>query len=163
MTAQIAELEKILAQQLIEHRSLLTHVDQHLGALRTLRFDVVQTAATAIEQSRTRVVMLEVKRRAVMQQLSRLYKLPLDASLQQVAETLPQHRGTLMKLRDQLKQITADIARKTTVSSRVSGAMLGHLNTVVRLIAGAMQQASVYTRQGVPTVAGRIGVMEAVG
>ena len=163
MTAQITELEKILGQIIAEHRTLLAALELHLGSLRTLKFEGVQQAVTAIEQSRTRIVLHDAKRRLVMQQLTRLYKLPADASLSDVAAVLPQHKPSLMKLRDQLKQITASIANKTTVSSRVAGAMLGHLNTVVRLVAGAVQQASVYTRQGVPTVSGRIGMMEAVG
>jgi hypothetical protein len=37
------------------------------------------------------------------------------------------------------------------------------LNTVVRLIAGAVEQAGVYTKTGSPKVSGRIGVLEAVG
>jgi hypothetical protein len=45
----------------------------------------------------------------------------------------------------------------------LAGAVLGHLNTVVRLIAGAVEQAGVYTKQGVPQVSARIGVIEAVG
>ena len=41
--------------------------------------------------------------------------------------------------------------------------MLGHLNTVVRLLAGAVERAGVYTKDGIPRVASRIGIMEAVG
>ena len=42
-------------------------------------------------------------------------------------------------------------------------ALLGHLNTVVRLIAGAVERAGVYTKTGAPQMSNRIGVMEAVG
>ena len=45
----------------------------------------------------------------------------------------------------------------------LAGAVLGHLNTVVRLIAGAVERAGIYTKSGVPQVSNRIGVMEAVG
>jgi hypothetical protein len=37
------------------------------------------------------------------------------------------------------------------------------LNTVVRLLAGAVEKAGLYTKHGVPQVSSRIGVMEAVG
>ena len=55
------------------------------------------------------------------------------------------------------------ISNRVTVAGRLAGALLGHLNTAVRLIAGAVEQAGLYTRDGSPKVSGRIGVMEAVG
>jgi hypothetical protein len=54
------------------------------------------------------------------------------------------------------------IAENTHVAGRVTGAFLGHLNTAVRLISGAVQHAGVYTKYGTPRVSQRIGVMEAV-
>ncbi len=159
-----AELEKLLAQLVNEHRTLLNAVELHLEAMRTFKYEFLAQANETIEASRTRIVMLEARRRIVIQQLCRLNKLPANASLQQIAEVAtPQGKVALMKLRDELKVITGQVARKTNVSSRVATAMLGHLNTVVRLVAGAVQQAAVYTKQGMPTVAARIGVMEAVG
>jgi hypothetical protein len=41
--------------------------------------------------------------------------------------------------------------------------VLGHLNVAVRALSGAVQQAGVYTKTGLPKVSGRIGAMEAVG
>jgi hypothetical protein len=41
--------------------------------------------------------------------------------------------------------------------------VLGHLNTAMRLFAGAVGQSGTYTKNGVPRVSARIGVMEAVG
>jgi hypothetical protein len=59
--------------------------------------------------------------------------------------------------------VATTIASRTKVSGKVAGAVLGHLNTVVRLLAGAVERAGVYTKDGIPRVSGRIGIMEAVG
>lgn len=163
MSAPIAELEKLLTMLLAEHRTLLAAVTAHQDAMRSFRFDDLTGAQDAIEASRTRIVMAEARRRVTVQQIVRLHKLPATASLTQIAEVAPQHKQSLLKLRDELKLLAGQITRKTTVSSKVAGALLGHLNTVVRLVAGAVQQAAVYTKQGMPTVSARIGVMEAVG
>jgi hypothetical protein len=161
---QTTELEKLLAQLIAEHKTLLNAVELHLEAMRTFKFEHVSQATEAVEASRTRVMMLETRRRVVIQQICRMNKLPANATLTQIADVAtPQGKVTLLKLREELKQIAGQISRKTNVSSRVAAAMLGHLNTVVRLVAGAVQQAAVYTNKGMPTVAARIGVMEAVG
>jgi hypothetical protein len=69
----------------------------------------------------------------------------------------------LLGLRDELRSVIEQIQRRTHVAGRLAAAVLGHLNTVVRVLAGAVEQAGVYTKHGTPHVATRIGVMEAVG
>jgi len=162
MSAPIAELEKLLNAIVTEHRTLSDTVQAHQDAMRQFRFEDMTTAQEAIEASRTRMVIHEARRRMFVQQIVRLHKLPANASLQQIADAAPQFRKNLLKLRDDLKLITGQITRKTTISGKVAGALLGHLNTVVRVVAGAVQQAAVYTKQGMPTVSARIGIMEAV-
>jgi hypothetical protein len=83
--------------------------------------------------------------------------------LTKLADLYPQRRQSLFKLRDELRGVASTISNRTKVSSRLAGAVLGHLNTVVRLLAGAVERAGVYTKAGVPRVANRIGIMEAVG
>jgi len=78
-------------------------------------------------------------------------------------ELQPASRNSLLKLRDELRDLAARITARTHVAGRLAGAVLGHLNTVVRLLAGAVEKTGVYTKQGVPRVSSRIGVMEAVG
>ncbi len=163
MSVPIGELEKLLTTIVAEHRVLSDAVQAHQDAMRQFRFDDMNAAQEAIEASRTRLVLQEARRRMIVQQVVRLHKLPANASLQQIADAAPQFRKSLVKLRDELKFITGQITRKTTISGKVAGALLGHLNTVVRVVAGAVQQAAVYTKQGMPTVSARIGVMEAVG
>jgi hypothetical protein len=159
----IADLEKLLLQIAAEHRTLLANLTLHQDAMRTFKLDEMTAAGEAVEASRTRLVMLEARRRVLVQQIARLHKLAPNASLAEIAAIAPQHKAGLLKIRDELKLITGQITRRTTVSQKVAGALLGHLNTVVRLVAGAVQSAAVYTKQGMPTVSGRIGVMEAVG
>ena len=162
MSQPIAELEKLLTQLVAEHQQLLKSVDAHATAMRTMALADLAAAGSAIEQCRTRIVFLEGRRRLAIGQIVRLHKVPPTASLAEIAAIVPQYKLSLLKLRDQLKTLTTQIARKTNVSGKVAGALLGHLNTAVRLIAGAVKQANVYTKQGTPSTRQRIGVMEAV-
>ncbi|HEX8340646.1 MAG TPA: flagellar export chaperone FlgN [Tepidisphaeraceae bacterium] len=162
MSQPIAELEKVLTQLVAEHGQLLKCVDAHASAMRTMAVADLAAAGSAIEQSRTRIMFLEGRRRLAIAQIVRLHKVPPTASLAEIAAAAPQYKLSLLKLRDQLKALTTQIARKTNVSGKVAGALLGHLNTAVRLIAGAVKQANVYTKQGTPSTRQRIGVMEAV-
>jgi flagellar biogenesis protein FliO len=162
VSAPIAELEKLLVALVKEHQLLSDAVQLHQDSMRKFKPEELAAAQAAIESSRTRILSHESRRRVVAQQIARLHKLPMNASLEQIAEAAPQYRKNLLRLREELKTLAAQITRKTTVSAKVAGAMLGHLNTVVRVVAGAVQQAAVYTKQGMPTVASRIGVMEAV-
>jgi hypothetical protein len=62
-----------------------------------------------------------------------------------------------------LKAVAEKVRAHCYISGRVANAVLGHLNTVVRLLAGAVEKAGLYNKRGVPRVSNRIGVMEAVG
>ena len=163
MSPTVLELEKALAAQVAEHRVLFAAVTRHLDAMRLFDLNAINTASDAVEASRSRVVGLESRRRGLMAQVVRTHKLPDGITLSDLADAVPTHRVSLLKLREQLRGLTAEISAKSGVSNRVAASMMGHLNTVVRVIAGAVRQAAVYTKQGVPTVAARVGVMEAVG
>ena len=89
-------------------------------------------------------------------------KIP-SPTLTQLADRFPQYRVKLLAQRDELRRIIAQITERTTLAGKVTGAVLGHLNHVVRIMAGAMQQAGVYTKKGIPKFAPRIGGIEAVG
>ena len=163
MSPMIAELEKSLAGLVAEHKTLLDAVQAHLDAMRTFKTAGIAAAADAIEASRTRIVFAENKRRQLMLQVIRTHKFEPDITLAEIAAAVPAHRVSLMKVRDQLRAAMQDVAARTNVSSRVAHAMLGHLNTVVRMIAGAMQTAAVYSRTGTAIASGRVGMIEAVG
>ena len=163
MSPMIAELEKSLAGLAAEHKTLLAAVQAHLDAMRAFDTPKITVAADAIEASRTRIVFAETKRRQLMLQVVRTHQFAADITLAQIAEAVPFHRQSLLKQRDALRQVMQDVSSRTGVSSRVAQAMLGHLNTVVRMIAGAMQTAAVYSRTGTAVAAGRVGMIEAVG
>jgi hypothetical protein len=80
-----------------------------------------------------------------------------------LAAVFPQRREPLFALRDALRDVMEKIQTKATIASRLAGAVLGHLNTAVRLLAGAVEHAGIYTKNGTPRVAARIGAIEAVG
>ena len=162
LSIAIAELEKVLGQLVAEHATLLTRFQEHAAAMPALRLGDLAAAGQAIEASRTRIVFLESRRKLAIAQVVRLHKVSPTASLAELAELSPPHRLALLKHREQLRALVAQIARRGTISAKVAGAMLGHLNSAVRLIAGAVQQANVYTRHGTPGTRQRIGVMEAV-
>jgi hypothetical protein len=84
-------------------------------------------------------------------------------TIRQIADAFPQNGPKLLQLRDELKSLIKQLADRTHVAGRLAAAVLGHLNTAMRFFAGAVGQAGTYTKNGVPRVANRIGVMEAVG
>ena len=116
------------------------------------------------EASRLRVATLENKRRAVVLLIAKILRMDgQNLTITRLAELQPARREALLKLRDELRGLAAKIGARTHVAGRLASAVLGHLNTVVRLLAGAVEKTGVYTKQGVPRVSSRIGVMEAVG
>src|SRR5699024_9243792 len=115
------------------------------------------------ESTRLRIATLDVKRRNLAIQIGKLIRLPGEPTLAQLSQAFPARAVPLRHLRDELRTLVLAIQSRTTVGARLAGAVLGHLNTAVRLIAGAVQQAGVYTRNGTPKVAARIGAIEAVG
>jgi hypothetical protein len=80
-----------------------------------------------------------------------------------LAKMFPQRAGALLKLGTELKAVATAISNRSKISGKLAGAVLGHLNAVVRMLAGAVEKAGVYTKDGIPRVTSRIGIMEAVG
>jgi hypothetical protein len=112
-----------------------------------------------------RLLALEARRRNTVNQILQQNgkRLGLNVTIAEIAAWYPARSAELLKLRKQLKDVVQQVQTRAQVAGRVAGAVLGHLNTVVRLIAGAVEKAGLYTQQGVPKVSSRIGVMEAVG
>jgi hypothetical protein len=158
-----SELEILLQQLIDEHRKLLGYVEAHQVAMKAFDLKAMDAAARQQEAARLRIATIENKRRAAVTAAARLLRLQGPLTVTRLAESDPQRGPTLLKLSAELKTLIYQIAQRTHVASRLAGAVVGHLNTVVRLLAGAVEQAGVYTKQGIPRVAGRIGVMEAVG
>ena len=115
------------------------------------------------EACRLRIATLETKRKMLVVQIARGAKIFGDVKLDRIAELFPDRKPELLHLKNELQILVKAIADRTRVSGKVAGAVLGHLNTVVRLISGVVEQAGLYTKYGVPQVSARIGLLEAVG
>lgn len=161
---QLPELEMILQQLLNEHARLLRHLEDQQVAMKAFDLKAMDAAARQQEASRLRIASLETRRRATVLQIARLLKIPeKELTLARLAELHPARAQALLASRDELKRLVGQISNRTHVVGRLAAAVVGHLNTVMRLLAGAVEQAGIYTRSGVPQVSARIGVMEAVG
>jgi hypothetical protein len=166
MSRLVADLEGVLQGLVTEHRKLLRHVEDHGKAVRAMDLKAMDAAAAQQEAARLRIAALETRRKSVALQLARTMKIdpgPAGLTLSRLAELHPPRRDALLQFRRELRELAGAITAHTTVSGRVARAVLGHLNTAVRLLAGAVERAGTYTRQGTPKVARRIGAMEAVG
>jgi hypothetical protein len=163
MLRQISDLLSILAQLAGEHRKLLDQLDAQHAAMKKFDLSAMAEVMTRHQATRLRINELENKRRGVMRQITTMLKLSEEPKLIKLAELFPPHAPNLLKARAELRDLAAKISRRTQGSGRLASAVLGHLNTVVRLFAGAVERAGIYTRQGIPRVASRVGVMDAVG
>jgi hypothetical protein len=164
MSRPLAELENILRLLVAEHRKLLTHVEAQQAAMRAMDLKALDAAMNQQEAARLRIATIENRRRGAVVQIARAARIdPTGLTLTKLAALYPPQSQPLLALRDELKEVAAAIGTRTQVSGRLAGALLGHLNTVVRLLAGAVEKAGLYSKHGVPQVSSRIGVMEAVG
>ena len=160
---QLTELEVTLQQLTAEYNRLMKHMDAHQAAMKSFDLPAMDAAAHQQEASRLRIGMLENKRKNLVNQIGKLLKHDGQLTITRIAEMNPQRGPLLMKLRDELKSTIQQASAKSHIAGKLAGAVLGHLNTVVRLLAGSVENAGVYSKHGVPQVSARIGVMEAVG
>jgi hypothetical protein len=163
MSRHISDLHTVLAQLVGEHRKLLDLLDAQHAAMKIFDLGAMADLMPRQEFTRLRIVDLENKRRWLTRQIAAVHKLPEEPRLAQMAEMFPQHSAALLKARQELRDIALQVSQRSQVSGRLASAVLGHLNTVVRVLASAAQRAGLYTRRGIPRVGNRIGVMDAVG
>src|SRR6266516_3484929 len=163
MSRQVFELETLLAQLIDEHKKLLGHLDKQQAAMRAFDLKTMDELVRLAEATRLRTARMESKRRALIAAIARAHRMSQTPTLPDIATMYPPSAPKLMKLRDELKSAVQTVQKRTNIAGKVASAVLGHLNTVVRLLAGAVEKAGLYTKQGIPQVSSRIGVMEAVG
>ena len=163
MQREVTQLQVVLQQLIAEHGKLLGHLAAQQSAMKKMDLVALEEIAALVDATRMRIGTLDGKRRTLVQLLASFLKLQEVPRLSRLAEAMPQHREVLLTLRQQLKSKVTEVASRSTVAGRVAGALLGHLNTVVRLLAGAVEQAGLYTKQGTPQISARVGVIEAVG
>ncbi|HEY7116612.1 MAG TPA: flagellar export chaperone FlgN [Tepidisphaeraceae bacterium] len=163
MSRQISELETLLQNLIDEHQKLLGHVEKHQAAMKSFDLKAMDDVLRLQEGARLRIATLETKRRTLITALARAHRMSQLPTLPDIAAMYPANGPRLLKLRDDLKATIQKVQTRTHVAGRLASAVVGHLNTVVRLLAGAVEKAGLYTKQGIPQVSARIGVMEAVG
>lgn len=163
MLRQVSELEAILNELIAEHQRLLKHLLSQQTAMKQFDIKTMDVTANFQEASRLRIATLETKRRLIVSQLSRLQGTRMDLTIADIARLVPQRSEVLLSQRATLKELIQQVSSRAQIAGKLAGAVLGHLNTIVRLLAGAVEKAGLYTKHGVPQVSSRIGVMEAVG
>jgi len=164
MSRQVTDLETVLQMLIDEHKRLLAHVQIQQAAMGKMELDKMEDASHRAEACRMRIATLDTRRRLLVAQIAKLSRVdPASLTIPQIAAAFPQNGPRLIQLRNELKTLMQQLADRTYVAGRLAAAVLGHLNTAMRLFAGAVGQAGTYTKNGVPRVANRIGVMEAVG
>ena len=163
MSRQLSELETVLVQMIVEHHKLAAHVEKHEAAMKAFDLKAMDEAGRLQEAARVRIALLEQRRRSSAAQIGRMLNVSGEITIAKLAELHPARAPTLLRLRTELRAAIEQVTARTNVTSKLAAAVLGHLNTVVRLIAGAVEKAGIYTKQGIPQVSSRIGMMEAVG
>ena len=163
MSRQLCELEAILRQLIVEHQRLLSFVERHEAAMKAFDLKNMDDAGQLQESSRLRIAMLEQRRRNLVMQMTKAINVRGDVTVRRLADLFPARADALMEIRAELKSVVEQVRARTHVTGKLATAVLGHLNTVVRLVAGVVEKAGLYTKNGVPQVSSRIGMMEAVG
>jgi hypothetical protein len=164
MSRPVSELEGVLATLIIEHRRLLRQVVAQHDAMKKIDLKGIEAATAQQEALRLRITTLEARRQVVATQLAQSLRVEPPITLTRIVDALPvPQQFTLRRQRDELRNVMQEISQHAKNSGRLAGAVLGYLNTAVRLLNGAMQRSGAYTRQGLSRSTPRLGVMDAVG
>jgi hypothetical protein len=159
----ILDLEAVLEQLLDQHRKLLAQINAHHAAMTKLDLPAMEQTRTQQHAARSRILVLEKQRIGLNAQIARMNKSQVELKLAQLAELYPARKSQLLRLRGELKSVVAEAARRNFISSKLSAAVLGHLNTAVRILARAVGDVGVYNGRGLATVSKRLGRMEITG
>ena len=146
-----------------EYSKLADAVEKYEHAMRAIDTVAMDKLHREQEQLRMRIGQLDARRKSVIGAIARHYRLDHQPNLSEIVQLDAAHSGEIRRLQNELREVTARLYRRTTISQRLAGALLGHLNSAVQLFAAATQQSSTYTRQGGPRISNRLGAIEAVG
>ncbi len=162
MASQTLELETVMQQLAAEHEKLLRLLDEQQAAMKQLDHEALGRISRIEEAARLRISALESRRRAIVTQLGRVLRMDSAPSLVALAEAMPDAQPAAGPARPAPEHDDPGFVARH-IAGRLAGAVLGHLNTAVRILAGAVEQAGLYTKHGTAKVSSRIGVMETVG
>jgi hypothetical protein len=160
---QLNELESLLQRMHEQYLVLAEEIAQQQTAIKTSDLELMGESARKQESIRMRIGAMETRRKHLVAELGRLHRVEGEMTISMLAELHPDRGPQLLTLRDQLKATVQGLHEQVSISARVAGAVLGHLNTAVRIIATAAQSAGLYTKYGIPQAATTLGVVEAVG
>lgn len=163
MAQQVTQLEMILAQLIEEHSRVLAIVTVQHDAVKSLASQKLADSTNRLDACRVRLGQIEQRRRAQVIVIAKLVNGTPQMTITQIAAAFPQHAAKLTALAIELKAAIHQVQEHTHVIAKVSMAVLGHLNGALRAFARAVGSANTYTKSGVPKVANRIGVINAVG
>jgi hypothetical protein len=159
----VNDLEFVLDQMLDQHQKLLMHVTTHHAAMMKLDLETMDQTRMVQHSARTRIMLLDKQRIALSQQIARTHKITGNIKLSQLAEIYPTRKASLLRLRTELNSVVTEAARRSFIATKLSTAVLGHLNTAVRILARAVGDVGVYNGRGMATVSKRLGRMEITG
>src|SRR6267142_1887584 len=134
MQKEVAQLQLVLQQLIAEHEKLLVQLSNQQSAMKKMDLNAIDQLTGLQDATRMRIAALDGKRKTLVTQLALILKLQGTPTLTSLADATSQHKQSLLTLRDQLKSKVEQVATKSTIAGRVAGALLGHLNTVVRLL-----------------------------
>src|SRR4051794_30229190 len=127
MSRLVLELETVLEQLIAEHRKLLSYLEAHQQAMKHFDFKAMDDSAGLQEASRTRIILLENRRRAVTLQLGKAIKADGELTVGKIAAAFPARSAPLLRMRGELKGLIEAVRNKAHIAGRVAGAVLGHL------------------------------------
>lgn len=167
----VDELERALSQLLEDQRQLLKLMAAQKEAMRKLDVRAMEALSAEQERVRLRIGAGEGRRRQLVQLAATGLRMSVPAEgigLSQLAAAVldQRRRERLLGLRESLRQTALEVDQAAAITGRLAGAVLGHLNTAMRLLVAAVSDPGTYTRSGTPRLApagGRLGALEMVG
>lgn len=156
MYQSVDELERTLAQLASEQTLLLELLMRQRAALQTLDVASLEGLTDNIERHRLRVAAVEGRCRALLAAAAGALRLAgsEQPTLSRLTEAVldQRRRERLRNLRGQLRERAESVERASQVNARLTGALLGHLNTSVRLLISGVGDTATYTRSGTSSV-----------
>ncbi len=138
----LADLEKLLAEQVRAYRGLAELLDEHRAALADMDLARVLKLTKDHAKRREELVRLDRRRQAMLTRLGG------TGTLADLAERHPGRGKALRRLREELIRVTDDARARGKLAAGVAGGVLGHLNTAVRLLAEAAGGGAAYAKDG---------------
>ena len=151
LEAQVEALEKLLRQQMEDHRALREVLAKQEQAVRQAAVaDLVNITG---EQQRLVNHLAEVERHRVnlamqiSRQIDSTTAEPLPVS--RIAESLEQpQRSRLMETAEELRGLVEDVRQRSSVVRAATEALSRHVTGLVQSVSAALSRAGVYSRRG---------------